>query len=356
MSDLPARPLPSVHQRPWAVGVYLALASLVGLAWSAPVASTVAAVTGAYPRGDAEVFDPGGLLLLEAARRALPSAGAIRASWILTAILGSFFGFVALAFAIAQLGVPGRSRPSWALARAVRSLPTLGLVALVALLADVGATVLLFAGGGAIARGAWPTPPPRDVARFAILILVVLALLFVGVLHDLARVAAVMGPSRTYVSLRTSMRVLWRSPGRVLGAYAWRSALGAAALVAAIYAGSRLGARTSGAVLASAFVHQLGLVAAGWMRLSWLSSAARRVRPVLAEIGRSETTAPSHEQAASSEEASISPEPEGASASAASDPTSPPADTPMVTGEPAVEAENSPPEPAETNRGNDPLA
>lgn len=329
MSVAPERPLPAVYQRPWAVGVYLALASLVGLAWSAPVAATVASIVGAYPRGDAEVFDPGAVMLLETLRRTLPAAGAIRASWIATSILASIFGLVALAFAIAQLGVPGRSRPSWALARAVRSVPTLVLVSLVSLVADVVVVLLLFLGGGAIARSLWPSPPPRDVARFAILGLVVLALLLVGVLHDLARVVAVMGPSRTYVSLRSAATTFWRAPGRAVGAYAWRTLLGTAAIVGAIYAGARVGERTWAAILASAFVHQLGLAGAGWLRLSWLAAAARMVRPVLAERGPGEAPRPSLPEAAPAPEPGVAPE---------------------------ESVSNTPLEPGETNRGNDPLA
>ncbi len=311
----------------------------MGLAWSAPVASTIASVTGAYPRGDAEVFDPGGLMLLEALRRAILGAGAIRASWLLTLILGSILGLAALAFAIAQLSVPGKSRPSWALARAVRSMPTLVLVSLVSLLADVVVVLVLFLAGGALARGLWPTPPPRDVARFALFVLVVLALLFVGVLHDLARVAAVMGPSRTYISLRASGRTFWRAPGRSVGAYAWRAALGGAAIVGAGWLGSRLGERSAGAVLASAFVHQIGLAAAGWMRLSWLGAAARMVRPALASLSEREARG-------ASESASAAPVVDGESEASG---LRPPADAEASGLRPPADAE-------ETNRGNDPLA
>ena len=275
------RRLPRVHERPWAVGAYLACAALVGVAWAAPLASVLGSVTGAYPRGDAELFDPGGLMLLEALQRTEPAGPALSAASIATAIVALFFGLVVLAFALAQLGTPGRSRPSWALARAVRVLPPLALVALVALLAHVVVIALLMIAGGAISRSAWPIPPPRDIARLVLLGLVAVASMAVSAMHDLARAAAVTGPSGTYASLRAAVLVVGRSPLRVAWSFAWRLVAGLAAIGVAFAAGLAIGERAPAAIVASALVHQIGLAAAGWCRLSWLARAAHLVRPVV---------------------------------------------------------------------------
>ena len=285
-SVAPDRRLPAVHDRPWAVAVYLAFAALVGLAWSAPIAAMLARTTGEYPRGDAELFDPGAVMLLEALRRMVPAFAAIRVAWLIVALIALPLGLVALGFAVAQLAIPGKARPSWALARSVRAFPTLVIVALVTVVADVVLVLLFTIAGGAISRAMWPEPPSRDIARLALFGLIALALVAVSGLHDLASVAAVTGPSRTYISLRAALHVAWRTPGRAAWAYVWRLSAGLLALALSAAAGMAIGVRTTGAILASALVHQLGLAAAGWMRLSWLSACGRLVRPVVTALAR----------------------------------------------------------------------
>ncbi len=305
----PERRFPAVHERPWAVFVYLACAALTGLAWAAPVASVMSVVTRDYPRGDAELFDPGGVMLLEALRRLGPSFAAIRMAWLLAAIVALPLGLAAFGFAVAQLGTPGKSRPSWALVRAAQALPTLVVIGIVALVADVVIAGLLTVAGGAITKGAWPEPPARDVARLVLVGVVVLAIVGLSAIHDLTSVAAVTGPARTYMSLRAGLHVVWRTPGRAAWAFAWRFVVGLVALGLAFAAGLAIGERGPGAILASAFVHQLGLAAAGWCRLSWLSACGRLVRPVVVALARRSGRGGPDSEEASSPAAASPPEP-----------------------------------------------
>jgi hypothetical protein len=275
------QPFPAVHERPWAVGAYLGFTAAVGLAWSVPLAAALGAVTGAYPRGDAELFDPGAVMLAEAARRVIASLSVLRAAWVVVAVLALPIGFVVLAFALAQLASRRLSFPRLALARAVRAVPALLVIGLVALLAGAVVVALFMIGGGELVRSIWPAPPHRDLARFGLFGAVALAVLAVGVLHDLARAAAVSGPSRAYGSMRAALRTVARSPGSTAWAYAWRASAGVAALGVAAWLGVLVGQRTSGALVVSALVHQLGLAVAGWLRLSWLARAVRLVEPAL---------------------------------------------------------------------------
>lgn len=266
--------LPAVHERPWAAGAYLAFASLAGLAFAAPLAAAIGSATGAYPRGDAELFDPGGVMLIEVLRHLRASSAAIGAAWAVLAVLALPLGMIVLAFCTALLGAPGEPRPAWALARAARSLPTLASIALVVLVADALLIALVMVGGGAIVRATWPYAPARDIARWSLLSCAFLVVTAAGVLHDLARVAAVTGPSGTYTALAAALRTARRHPGRVAWSYTWRALLGLGAACAAAWLGTRL---TPRAVLAAALVHQLGLAAMGWLRLTWLSSAIRLI-------------------------------------------------------------------------------
>lgn len=276
-----AEPLPAVHARPWAVGVHLAFAALVGLAWSVPLAAAVSGVTGAYPRGDAELFDPGAVMLAEAARQLGSSFSVLGAAWGVVAALALPLSFVVLGFVLAQLASRSASGPRLALARAVRAAPALVVIGLVALLVDAAVVALLMIAGGEAARSAWPTPPARDIARLGLFGVVAVAVLAVGVVHDLARAAVLSGPSRAYGAMRAALRTVVRAPGRAAWAYTWRAAAGLAAIGLAAWLGVALGARTPGALVASALVHQLGLAASGWLRLSWLSRAVHLVEPAL---------------------------------------------------------------------------
>lgn len=275
------QPFPAVHARPWAVGVYLAFSALVGLAWSVPLAAAVAGVTGAYPRGDAELFDPGAVMLVEAARRVAASASVIRSAWAVVAAIALPLGFVALAFVLAQLASRRASGPRLSLARAVRAVPALAVIALVVLLADAVLVALLMIAGGELVRSTWPIPPSRDVARLGLLAGAAVAVLAVGVLHDLARAAAVSGPVRAYPAMRAAIRTVARRPGAAAWAYVWRASAGLAALVIAAWLGVRIGQHTPAALVASALVHQIGLATSGWMRLAWLARAIRLVEPAL---------------------------------------------------------------------------
>lgn len=268
----------AVHERPWAVGVYLGFGALVGLAFAAPLAAALGGVTGAYPRGDLELLDPGGVMLVEGARRLGAQMAAVGAAWIVLAALALPLGVLVLAFVTALYAAPQRLGPMRALVRAARSLPAFVVVGVVALIAYAVVGGLIMMGGGAVVRSSWPEPPAREIARFGLLALLVPAAAAVGVLHDLTRAAVVVGPLRAYAAMRLGLRTARRFAGRAAWAYAWRTVLGLAALAAATWAGARLGQRSAGALLATAFVHQLGLAAVAWLRLSWLSKAARLVR------------------------------------------------------------------------------
>lgn len=263
----------SVAARPWAAGVYLAFSALVGLAWAAPLAAAAGAVVGAYPRGDGELFDPGGVMLLETLRHLRSSAAAIGAAWTVLAAASLPLGVVVLAFCLAQLGARAPERPSSSLARAVRALPSLAAAGVVALIAEAVLIALIMVIGGAFVRSVWPAQPAYDVARWALIGCALGAALIASVLHDLVRVSVVVRSAGTYAALVAAFVIARRSPARVAWSFTWRSVIGAGAACGAAWLGVHIGASAPGAVLAMALVHQLGLAAMGWMRLSWLARA-----------------------------------------------------------------------------------
>lgn len=275
--EAPAPKPAALWDRPWAVGVYLGFTALVGLAFAAPLASALGAAVGSYPRGDGELFDRGGVMLLEAIRSLQTQLPAIGAAWIVISVAALPASLVVIAFCLAIVGAPDEPRPSDALAKAVRAFPALVLLGLVSLVAAALVLALVMLGGGSIVRSIWPVAPARDVARWGLTALALVLLAVWGIFHDLARAAAVTRSASVLSSLRAAFRAVRRRPARALGSYALRALLGAGAVTASAWLGVAIGEGAPGAVLAMAVVHQLGLAAAGLFRLSWLSQAAHLV-------------------------------------------------------------------------------
>jgi hypothetical protein len=99
----------------------------------------------------------------------------------------------------------------------------------------------------------------------------------VGVMHDLARTAAVRFRVRWVRAWRCAWNALARNPLLVLWAWAWRSGAGWAPVVIAALVAARLGGRGGASLIALALVHQLAALTRVALRASWLATALRAV-------------------------------------------------------------------------------
>ena len=97
----------------------------------------------------------------------------------------------------------------------------------------------------------------------------------VGVLHDLARAAAVRFRVKTLRSWRFAFNALARAPLPILWSWAWRALAGWAPVVVGALVAARLGGRGGGALVALFLVHQLVLVVRVALRASWLAKGLR---------------------------------------------------------------------------------
>src|SRR5262249_12581347 len=144
-----------------------------------------------WPRGQAELFDPGAVMLFESlrlARRAIETAGVSAITIAAIAMLAGVFPLGAL---LAGLDRRGPLSVAFLADRAWRLAGTLALLFVVAALAQaLGGAVVVLLGGKLI--GALSLSPPADDLAFAALAAVTLALVLgVGVLRDLASASAV---------------------------------------------------------------------------------------------------------------------------------------------------------------------
>jgi hypothetical protein len=270
-------------RRPGVVAVYWLYRVLVALLLAGPFAAIAGRVTSGYPRGDATLFDRGGVMLLEAGRVAQPLVSAIAAQTSAIALAAAVIGLVPMAALVVALGHQGRLSLAALLARATERIGTLALLLGVALLLEVVvALASLLLGESLVARLAL-TEPRADHVRLATAALAVCAVLTVGVLHDLARVAAVHRRIGFYGACVAALSAFRYAGLRALGSYAVRAVLAAAVLAIAVMLVSDLRLERTGSVALAWVVHQAALLAAVACRASWLAAAMRLVELNVAE-------------------------------------------------------------------------
>jgi hypothetical protein len=249
----------------------------LGASW--PTASLVRAFYGASPRGDGELWEPGGHALLDllrhGARALAPAAGA--AEFVL--IVGAVAGLLPMAASMFAMAHGRAARFVRSTSRAMQALPALLLLLVIvgaAQAASLGVAFLVFKGidmcfetslGDAYAQR-------LGVASAMIFVLVASGL---GVVHDLARAVVVQTRARALRALAGGARAFASAPLSLWWSWAWR-ALAALAPVAAIAAvATRIGGRGGALLVLLAALHQGVVLSRVALRLSWLARALRAV-------------------------------------------------------------------------------
>jgi hypothetical protein len=242
-----------------------------------PITLLVGRAVASYPRAARELFDPGAVMLVEALRLA-------RRGLVATLGGAAGVGLVALALSVIPLGAllaglarDDRMSSADLAAASVRHAPTLALVALVGALGQgISAGVVLVVGGKLVAALA-STGPAEDRQGVAVVALALVAASVVGVLRDLASVAAVREELRFYSACSVALGHARKRGGRLLFSWAWRTLLGLAWVVVAAVAAPP-GATLSWHATAVAFaLHQAAMFGLCLAHASWLAAAMRVV-------------------------------------------------------------------------------
>ncbi|WP_437613973.1 hypothetical protein WMF20_13945 [Sorangium sp. So ce834] len=276
-SARPAARRPAAHERLGAVGLYFGYRALASLVVAAPLSVFAAQVVGDHPRGDAILFDPGGLMLSELARLGARAAGAFAAQLGGGALLAAALGLVPLALLLAALSQPGPLSAQAVGGRAARALGPLALLWGVALAAQVTAAALVLLPGTKLCAALFSVPRSRDLAAGAVAAVALAHVAAIGLLHDLARAALVAEQRGFYTAVARGLDALRAAPLAAAWACASRGALAAVALAGGAW-GVHLAGAGTGPRVASAFAAQLAaLAAAAYLRASWLAAALRLV-------------------------------------------------------------------------------
>lgn len=261
----------AAHRRPGVIALWFLYRAAAALLIAAPIAATAGATVSGYPRGDAELLDPGATMLLEAARLSRRALPALLVSGGSVALLAAVIGLLPFAAVIAALGHEGRAGARFLAGRAIEHVGTLALLWGAGIAAGVIVALLVVMLGGKLTASLNLGTRAEDLADVAVFAIALLAATAVGMVRDLASVAAVHGGHRFYVATSRALHALGAAPRRILWAWAWRGALGLAAVAAA----AALAPRAASALLLAAAVHQAGLAAAVFARASWLAAAIR---------------------------------------------------------------------------------
>ena len=224
---------PAAYRHPWLVLFAYGYRAVAGLLVALPAAVAIGGPTSSWPHGQSELFAPGGVLLVESlrlARRAVPAAGYAGSAVAAVVLLA---GVLPLGALLAGLGRRGRGPVASLAERAFAHAGTLALIYGLATLAQAFVAIIAVLVGSKVLD--WlKLPSPGDDQAFVVLFVVVLAMVcVVGVLRDLAAVAAVRGELGFYLAASRAVRTARMAAGRALAAWAWRGALGLGGVVVA---------------------------------------------------------------------------------------------------------------------------
>lgn len=256
------------------VYVYL-LRALAAWLLASPIARTLTSqVAVRHPRGDAVLFDAGGLELVESVRLSLRVLASEAGG---TAIAGSVLGWLMLVPAaglLAALCEPRRTGPAEWTRRGLELLPRFTLVFGARLFCQGVVVALAALGLSLLARRLSLSFDERraDLVLLALALPVLALAVAAGVLEDLVRAELVRG-----AALRPALRRAWSLLARRSGTLSWTWLLIAACslalpLVAAPLVGAMDVSRPGGLrVVGVALLHQAVVLALVALRALWLA-------------------------------------------------------------------------------------
>lgn len=244
-----------------------------GLVVSYPAARTLSAFSPS-PDGDALLFAPGGLHLMEALRLGWRPLGAAAESTSAVGLGLAFAGLFPLAASLALLAHPRATVPE-AAARAAEALPGLLLLG--------GATVLA---QGAVAvfssmalsqlsysLGSLANEKTADLLVLLAGLVVLSVVLTLGLVQDLARAAIVHHRMRPVGAAIVGLRALVARPGAVARGWLGPAGLGVALVGATAWAVGAIDVSRPGAgrIAAALALHQATVLVLAGLRVRWLS-------------------------------------------------------------------------------------
>jgi hypothetical protein len=271
------------RRRPLAVAALWAWQTALAFLVAWPLSAAVGAFYGRHPQGDAPLWQPGALPLLDLAMEGRASIAETVTLLGLALLLAALTDLLPIGALLASIGFVTRGRRAPPLRAAMaRGAAAFGALVSLFAMASIAQGVLVglaLGVGWMITQGSESKLGEARAEQLAWLVgLLLLAVVgFVGVLHDLARAAAVRFRVRMLRSWRCAWSALLRGPASVLWSWAWRGLAAWAPVAVGALVAARVGGRGGTALVALLIVHQLALFARVALRASWLAAAMRAV-------------------------------------------------------------------------------
>jgi hypothetical protein len=272
-----ARRRPGVVLAMWAWEVSL------GVLLGSSISSVASGAYGRHPQGDAPLWSPGGLDLLDLARHSLAARGPLLCSVLVVVTAARLLGLLPSAACFAELTFATRARR----APPLRDALSLGAQALLAsfqleifTLALQFATALV---GMALAAAvsSWATADAGvragDLAATAVGLIALGAATVVGVVGELARGAVVRWDAGAVVAAKRAVECFAGRPVRWTASYAWRAMASWVPIAIGAWLAGKVGGRGGVALVVLAGFHQVVVLARGAIRASWMSRVLRGV-------------------------------------------------------------------------------
>jgi hypothetical protein len=266
---------PHAHRRPGLVALVYGYRALASLVIALPAAVAFGAPTAGWPRGQGQLFDTGGVMLIESLRLSRRAWAPVTWSAGAVATVALLAGVLPLGALLAGLDRRGRLSATFLAGRAWAYAGTLALVFGLGVLAQGAVVWILMELGGKLVGAFKLAPPASDVAYVALVAVAVGFALVLGVLRDLVSVAAVRGELRFYQAASRGLRCARKAGGRALLAWAWRGLLGLAGLLAGAALASFLPTAPVLAIVAGGALHQAAIAGTTFAHASWLAAAMR---------------------------------------------------------------------------------
>ncbi len=285
MTDVVRRPTASVHarSRPRAVLGMWAWETALSLAGSLPAAALVRAAYGHHPEGDAPLWDPGALPLLGLLSREANGVRAATTTAAFVLLFGAIAGLVPLAALMISISSATREGRAIGGARTVEAaLRKFRSFAQMLALMGVGQGLALAIGfllGEAIQSSTRSSLGEALAQQLAVAVgvIAIVGALAIGVVHDLARAAAIRLDVRPVAAIVLGSRALRTAPIAVTWSWTWRVALSLAPVIAVGRLADSIGGRGGIALLGLALLHQCVVASRVALRASWLAKTMRTV-------------------------------------------------------------------------------
>ncbi len=259
-----------LRQRADVLALCFAYRAVIATLVAVPLSAVAATVVGDHPRGDAVLWDRGGVWLIETVRLASPALQGW-APYGSLVMLAAAFGWLLPLGALIASASPGTERTPWRglLSRSALCYPTLALMFGATLLLQVATLGLVTVCASLLAGLATSRTHGVDALQVAGPAVGVLLAWLIAVGQDVVRAALVQRKQSLYQALGTGWDLLRGLARWVVLAAAWRTALALFAFLLAAVAGAKLTGGAADQLPLVVALHGLAGVIFVWLRGSW---------------------------------------------------------------------------------------